>query len=269
MENYYIRSPTREKDTEKNSRCFLPLPPDIRQVTQAQSRQEATFQVPDYLLDDSPSVETHTRQVQEVVQEILSDLNQGIDSQKKRNIEISSVNTTIIGDYVASVFGQSDRKWKVQSPGNATWASTLQGIKDKLISVDFRYVFFLLGHNQIRVSKRVDIVRIVFEVIAQVREINPEARIFICSILPRPVDNEEAKLLIVNFNRWISLAVNKAAKQFFRVHHIPIQHHFINAGVPKLFLFNQDQFTLNARGALLLKTKVFQLAGFKKNDPSG
>ena len=231
---------------------------------QPQARRQTGYQVPDWLLDSSPSVENHAREVQDTIQEILNDLQQGVQ-QKPRTIEIGQQNTTIIGDYVASVFADADAKWKKQMHGNATWSSVLNGIQQGDISVQFWYIFLMVGHNQIRSASRAEIVLLVQQTVMLIREINEEARIFVSAILPRPVDNEIAKPFIVNFNRWLVLAMNKISKSYYRVHFLPVQHHFLTNGLPTLHLFNEDKFTLNPRGAALLKATLFKLAGFKRN----
>ena len=84
-------------------------------------------------------------------------------------------------------------------------------------------------------------------------------------ILPRPVDNEQAKPLITTMNRWIRNAAEKMDVMFQKVRFLPVQLHFIDGTTPKIQYFNDDKLTVNAVGAKILKQVIFQLAGFVKN----
>ena len=54
----------------------------------------------------------------------------------KQKLEISALNTTLIGDYIAAVFPEHQHKWLVPSQGNATFPSTLDMINQGLVTVD-------------------------------------------------------------------------------------------------------------------------------------
>ena len=265
MDNSSLESWRRGSITDQSTRVCLPPPPDKRRVIQAQSARQTFYEVPDFLKDGSPSVEVHHQQVQSVVREILQELRQGHDTVRNRSLQIGPHNTTLIGDYVTSVYQGPDNKWLVQSLGNATWNTVIQGIMNGSIVVNFRYMFLMVGHNQVLSAKKSEIIQVIHDTVQKIRSINLEARIFVCSLLPRPIDNHDIKPHIVNFNRWIVMAVNRVSKAYFRVHHIPTQHSFIRAGKPKQELFNEDRITLNKAGALLLKEKMFEIAGFRKN----
>ena len=67
-----------------------------------------------------------------------------------QNVQISSANTTLIGDYISTVFPEHSSKWLVQAQGNVTFTSVLNLIQENLITVDRKYVFLQLGGNQLR-----------------------------------------------------------------------------------------------------------------------
>ena len=181
--------------------------------------------------------------------------------------DITALNTTIIGDYTATVFPAYHTKWLVQAWGNATLASTMESIDNKLVTVDRRYIFLALGGNQLRTSTRQSVSMQVLELVSKIRDKNEESRIFFVGVLPRPVENAEVKPLIVKFNRFLMQAVEKAAVIFDKVWFLPAHLEFISDGVPVEEFFHQDdRLTLNERGAILFRNTLFRLAGFRKND---
>ena len=191
------------------------------------------------------------------------------DQQNSRDTKckevVSSGNTTIIGDHFAATFQQHDRKWLVQATGNATFQSTLLAIQEGTITLDRHYIFIVISHNQLQMAKNSQLGHVVEEFLKLIRSKNVAAKIFINALLPRPVDNDTAKPLIVKFNRILAMTVNKVQKADNRIILLPVQHRFIKDSAPRLELFNQDLFTLNKHGAALLKASMFELAGFIKN----
>ena len=125
---------------------------------------------------------------------------------------ISSGNTTIISDYIGTCFPLHDRKWLVQAKGTATIQSVIQQIQQGSITVDRHYIFLLIGHNQLQAVKKASISTIYKTLIKLIRSKNLEAKIFVSALLPRPVDNQQAKPLIVKFNRIIATLVNNVRK---------------------------------------------------------
>ena len=178
---------------------------------------------------------------------------------------VSSGNTTIIGDYVATTSQQHDRKWLVQATGNVTFQSTLLAIQEGTITLDRHYIFVVIGHNQLQMAQNSQLGHVVEEFLKFIRSKNVAAKIFINALLPCLVDNNTAKPLIVKFNRILTTTVNKVRKADDRIILLPVQHPFIKDMVPRLELFNQDLFTLNKHGAALLKANMFELVGFIKN----
>ena len=152
-----------------------------------------------------------------------------------------------------------------QATGNATFNSVIQAIKNGTIKVDFKYIFIVLGHNQVRSTCREMLCTLVESLVAEIRLRNTDSRIFISALLPRVVDNLEIKVHIVNFNRWLAAVVRKVGSTFFRVHLLAVQHEFLDQGTPIQRLFHEDGVTLSATGAFLFKKSMFEMAGFKMN----
>ena len=188
-------------------------------------------------------------------------------TKAKPRLEISSINTTLIGDYTSTVFPEFSKKWLVQAVGNATFNSTLDGIRQGLITVDRRYVFIQLGGNQLRSADSEVTYNHVLNMVITIRDKNPDSRIFILGVLPRPVDDEHVKTLVMKFNRWLRNSVERVAKMFNKLQFVPIQLAFIDGSAPKLQLFNStDGLTLNDAGANTFRAEVFKLAGFVRNN---
>ena len=154
-------------------------------------------------------------QVRYILQQMLQNLEEPQQPNGGKQLaEITRDNTTFIGDYIVAGFPHWDAKWLVQVTGNATFESVLADIISGKITVDWKYVFMLLGHNQIRTSTKSSIKRSIFNCIEQIRIINAQSRIFFISLLPRPVDNQVMKPLITKFNHALAGSVNVASKQF-------------------------------------------------------
>ena len=150
-----------------------------------------------------------------------------------RSLEISCANTTLIGDYTSVVFAVSDTKWLVQAQGNATFASTLALIKDAMLAVDRRYIFIQLEGNQIRSTGRIRLQSLVLDLVVEIRNRNPHSCIFFVSVLPRWVDNAQAKPLIVTFNRWLSAAVQEMNVIFEKIKFLPVHFKFLQGSEPR------------------------------------
>ena len=179
---------------------------------------------------------------------------------------ISSANTTLIGDYVAAGYSEFHIQWCVQAFGNATFGSLLQMIKSLEIVVNRRYVFFEVGGNQIRSADRNTVFQNALDLAVATRERNPDARIFFVGILPRPVENDDAKPFIAKFNRWMVQAVNRISLFMTHVSFLPVHLAFIQDSKPRIHLFNpDDRLTLNEAGLTIFKRKCFELAGFARN----
>ena len=103
----------------------------------------------------------------------------------------------------------------------------------------------------------------ILNLVAAIKERNQQSRIFIIGVLPRPIENDQAKIYIMKMNN----ATERIRKLFDKVCFLPVHLKFLNGGVPRMELFNQeDQLTLNPAGAMLFKQEVFRLAGFVRNE---
>ena len=243
-------------------RNILPPPPDRRQVVLKE--QTSDLNLNQKLIQQLTAKQTSSSEVQDP-------RGQGHVMEKRqpteaRKLEISSANTTLIGDYISTVFPQFQSKWLVQACGNATFGSTLEAIQQCLITVDRRYVFFQLGGNQIRTACADSLFNNVSNLVAAVRDKCIDSRIYFIGILPRPIDNQEVKPLIMKANRWLAHAVERVDKLFGRIRFLPVQLAFLQGSVPNEVLYNpDDRHTLSQAGATLFRATVFQLAGFVKN----
>ena len=186
----------------------------------------------------------------------------------KREIDISPENTTLIGDYTSVVFANTDTKWLIQSQGNATFSSTLALIKDHMLVVNKRYVFFQQGGNQVRTAECTKLYSQILEIVVEVRCHNPHSRIYFIGVLPRVIDNDDIKPFIVRFNHWLAASVNDINIVFEKIRFLPVHLHFIDGSAPRAKLFDDSsKLLLNSVGAALFKQVTFQLAGFVKNLP--
>ena len=233
-------STTKEPGFTHFVRSILPPPPDTRKV----------------ILKDV------TNQITPVVQRTEHNI-----MTTGPRLEISALNTTLIGDYISAVFPQFQEKWLVQSNGAATFASTLESIKNGVITANRRYVFFQLGGNQIRSADAENTFTNILNIVVKAREQNPASRVFFVGILPRPVEDDHVKTLVMKSNRWIHNAVDRVNSLFGKVKFLPVQLKFLNGKLgPRKELFKEDdQLTLNEAGAAVFKQEVFKLAGFVKN----
>ena len=235
-------------------RSILLPPPDIRKVELKQAPEE--LQMPQWMLVDVPEQQKEFG--------VLHQKQQKIEERKKlaNQPEIMNLNTTLIGDYTATVFPEYNVKWLVQATGNATFASVVDAINDGSLVVERRYIFIMLGGNQLRSADKTKVFRSVMELVVAIRDKSKESRIFIISVLPRPVDNQEVKPLLVKFNRWLASAASWLENIFGKVKFLPVHTRFIDAEGPILDFFKEDQLTLNEAGAKLLKMTIFEMAGF-------
>ena len=206
------------KDSSSETSSFgriLPPPPDIRNVIISPENileaNRVTYEVP-YSMQPSKVPNPDPPGVTQTNIQMLGRL-----QQNSREV-ISNLNTTIIGDYVVAAFHSNDSKWLVQSFGNATIEYLINGVKTGTITVARRYVFIVIGHNQIWSLSKQQIIRQVLELAVAIKNNNSDCRIYFSALIPRPVDNEQAKLQLVKFNQSLHLAVNKAKKVLNRVH---------------------------------------------------
>ena len=244
--------------TDRGSRCLLPPPPDERKVV-LQAESARTTQ---YYAQDEVTPAKHQSEIQKTVQQILVDM----QIEKKPEMQlISKLNTTIIGDHVIAAFNDSDSKWTVQSTGNATFQSVIKQLAVGLIDVSKKYVFIVLGNNQVRTANRNAIISLIDTLVTDIRKENQDTKIFFAGVLPRPVDNKELKVALVNINRWIALAVARVVRSQPRVHYLAVQHKFLENGTPITHMFDQDGFMLSPAGAALLRRSLLEMAGFRKN----
>ena len=97
---------------------------------------------------------------------------------------INKNNTTIIGDYVAGAFSVSDSKWLVQAFGNATFESIMEKIQQHEIIVDRKYIFIILGHNQLWSSTKKGLGDAVLQLVLAIHQRNVGCRIYFSALLP-------------------------------------------------------------------------------------
>ena len=180
--------------------------------------------------------------------------------------EISSANTTLIGDYIATVFPEYSKTWLVQAQGNATFDSVVSCIEQELVMVDRKYIFIHLGGNQILSADNEKVFNRLVKIIMAIRQHNSQCYVYFLGVLPKPIDNENCKTSIAKFNRWLSHGVEKAQKIFQKIKFLPVQLSFLQGNVPKDNLYNQqDRMTLSQLGVKVFKCTAFELAGFIKN----
>ena len=201
----------RDKIAEKSLRRFLPSLPDQHKVVlSSQPIHEAVHPV---------QCSVHTQELRSLVNQVMHQLNTEpvltiVNSARE---VISSENMTIIGDYITGCFNDTDKKWKVQVQGNAMLQSLVWALQHDELDVQKRYVFLLVGHNQLLTATKGIVTDYVLELISEVRAKNQGMRIFFSAILPRPIDNGTIKLCIVKFNRFLFAAVQKASKNYQKV----------------------------------------------------
>ena len=188
------------------------------------------------------------------------------DPKVNTSIQISKDNTTLIGDYTSVCLDQSDR-WLIQAQGNATISSTLALVKDGMLVIDRRYIFIQLGGNQLRTTKsKSKLFGQMLDLIVAIRNVNPPSRIFVMGVLPRVLDNEQIKPLLIRFNRWLAQVTNDVDSIFEKVKFLPIQLKFLEGNRPHRVLFDDvNPLLLSSIGSALFKQAAFQLAGFVQN----
>ena len=252
-------------------RSILPAPPDSRRVvlrdleirTESHSPRLIDSQLQLQQQHTVSDQQTNSHPYQQSPQERYMNITH---QPQKPKLEISSVNTTLIGDYTSTIFDEFSTKWLVQAVGNATFSSTLESIQQGLTTVDRRYIFIQLGGNQLRTADSDNVYNNLLNLIVIIRDRNPESRIFIVAVIPRPIDNDQVKVLIMKMNRWLRGAVERVARMFQGVKFLPVQLAFLNGAVPNQQLYNEnDQLTLNDAGARVFKQQVFKLARFARN----
>ena len=231
-------------------RHILPPPPDTRRV----------------LMVHPPHKSHEAQQIEQIQHSPQQALQSTQAQQQERKISISAHNTMLIGDYISAVFPADLQLMLVQAIGNATFQSTADLICADAIQVCHRYIFLQLGGNQIRSMDKEKVFKAALTVVIAIRERSPESRIFMLGVLPKPVENDSAKVHIMKFNRWLSIAVKRIDALFHRVKFLPVQLPFLNASGPIMEYYNSDdQLTLNQAGAEVLRRAIFRLAGFVKN----
>ena len=144
---------------------ILPPPPDSR-VVQFKSPPEPMEQ-PEWLNVDVSEVKEHFGVAKVHVQRSSEEEPK---EQVKKNMNISNLNTTLIGDYAATVFPEYNTHWLVQATGNATFESVIKAINDGLLIADRRYVFVMLGGNQLRAATKTSVFRNVMEMVVAIRD---------------------------------------------------------------------------------------------------
>ena len=178
---------------------------------------------------------------------------------------ISAANTTIIGDYVVGCFSKQDNKWLVQVKGNATLQSLVWDVQHDNLIVDRRYIFLVIGHNQLWTITKGIVVDTLMELVEEIRGRNQAGRIFVSAVLPRLVDNELAKPRLVKLNPALFAAVRRISVKHQKVNFLAVQHHFLIGSIPNQELFMEDKIMPNEKGARVLKAALFNLAGFEMN----
>ena len=237
----YCESNSTLRDSNNVCCRMLPPPPDKRNVVVMNplSMQMLEKLLPENELQEdvhdsfgvSSLVQFKPRKqlsLNKMVTDILTDLNAKDTMHKVPDSEkcISNQNTTIISDYTVSGFIEYDAKWFVQAVGNATFQSVTQEIQQHKINVQHRYIFISLGHNQLYSAGKKWVKQSVLMLVTTIRSQNLQCKIFFLELLPRLVDNNTAKPLIVNFNRSLYKAVQAVSNSMGRVLFLPVQHHF-------------------------------------------
>ena len=239
----------------------LPPPPDIREVVVKDSGK-----LPDWLQDDSLVKDTFGIIPTQSPAVIRPEVHSTTVSAVTVKEVISSGNTTLIGDYSASTFEKHDPKWLVQSFGNATWQSTLKMIRDKVIVVDRHYIFLSMGGNQLVLANKANTYQNLLSVVQMILSLNSTAKLFVISILPRPIDNDSVKPLIVKVNRILRDTVMKVQKQQIRISYINMANQFLDDdNDPEVAWYNSDLLTLNKSGCAKFRRLAFAGAGFIPN----
>ena len=162
-------------DWKGEGRCRLPPSPDVRNVIMELQDPDKYVTVP-WMKTDVPEVDESFGVPLGLGQNHATVPNQGNQTGKE---VISSGNTTIIGDYIATGFSKHDSKWLVQASGNYTFQSVLQKIKNNEITVHRRYIFVILRHNQLCSAMKGNVMAMVQSLVTEIRRLSCMAKIFI------------------------------------------------------------------------------------------
>ena len=173
--------------------------------------------------------------------------------------QISAQNTTIIGDRGIKGFSNPDSKWLVQNYDKAVFETITNRVGSGEITVARRYIFLMIGNNQIFRAVKTAVQRDLRFLITCIIGRNLVAKIFISGILPRP-GKPHARQYVKNFNRYLAAAVKKIQKEVTRVFYIPVQIQFI-VEVEHPCLFDENG-SLNEFGRMHLKRVLLEGAGF-------
>ena len=157
----------KDRNADGSFRKCLPPPPDIRRVV-LQENSTVTHQM--------AQVKNHG-QILNTVAEIVNllqnkeerDMMQPIPTMNTAKEVISKANTTIIGDYVVGCFHKNDSKWLVQVKGNATLQSLLWDAQHDAVIVNKRYIFIIIGHNQLWTFTKGVVVDLLSQLIEEIR----------------------------------------------------------------------------------------------------
>ena len=242
-----------ERNCDRGSR-ILPPPPDVRRVV-IKDEEGSNFAVPEWFQVDVPVVNETFR----------LDMNTVSLPPVRVQEVVSSGNTTLIGDQIAASFHQHDSKWLVQAADRATVGSVIEGINTGSITLDRRYIFISIGHNQLDAVHRGSVKPMFNALISLIRQKNEAAKIFVVGLLPKPLLNDVAKPQIVKFNRILAETVSRIKKNDHRVLFMPAHLEFTFEGQPKTQMFERDLVHLSKIGKQMFKRTLFDLAGFTVN----
>ena len=178
--------------------------------------------------------------------------------------DINSGNTTIIGDAVISVFTTLNGPWLVQMVGNLTIQVLAQLLVDGKM-IPKKYNFIAVGSNQLYSASDSDIRKYYNRILTVILDKVPKAKIYFIPVLPRPLDNDDVKAFVVDYNRHLSNTVKGMVRSGMSVRYLAIQNEFLFNGKPDGRYFAEGTQHLNEEGARRFRTLVFEAAGFKKN----
>ena len=254
----------------ESSRRILPPPPDVRKVVmESEQVQESAFRI--NIMNEIAQFRFNQACKRIITEE---EKNEKLQKEMSGNIEvklpipvkqvISPENTTIIGDSIIGCFSNPDSKWLVQCFEKAVISTLVSRIEKQEISVNFRYVFFMIGKNQVFRAIRSHTYQEVKKLVSAVLQQNDMAKIFFGGVLPRPVNNALAKPRIKAFNRFLATSVKKLQRSFLRVFYLPVQLRF-TAEHEFNILYKTNRIHLNEIGWMRLKAALLEEAGFIRN----
>ena len=122
-----------------------------------------------------------------VIAQLKFDKNGKVCNAKSGNNDISPCNTTIMGDAVVGSFCNPDSKWLVQCFPQANIKTLCNRVKSGEAIVNRRYLFVMIGANQVFRAIKSSTYQELKMLIQQIRIINNQAKIFICGVLPHPL----------------------------------------------------------------------------------